>query len=79
MPDPGMGYRVREKLSRHGSLAVGEPAYSEVASELGLLPGVLYRALWNLTLQRFATRSVEHDAAGRLRWRFAPAPGTELQ
>jgi hypothetical protein len=78
-PEPSMGSRVRETLSQRGSLAVGEDAYSEVGEELGLEPGLLYRCLWNLVLQRFAVREVEHDAAGKLRWRFSPAPGTELQ
>jgi hypothetical protein len=79
MPDVGMGYRVREALSQRGSVAVGEAAYAEIGEELGLEPGLLYRCLWNLVLQRFAVREVEHDDAGKLRWRFAPAPGTELQ
>jgi hypothetical protein len=77
-PDPSMGFRVREKLSERGSLAVGEDAYAEVGEELGLEPGLLYRCLWNLVLQRFAVREVEHDDAGKLRWRFSPAPGVEV-
>jgi hypothetical protein len=78
MPEPSTGYRVREKLSQCGSLAVGDGDYASVGEELGLEPGLLYRCLWNLVLQRFAVRSVEHDAAGKLRWRFSPAPGTEI-
>jgi hypothetical protein len=30
----------------------------------------LYRALWNLTFAKRATREVEEDDLGRLRWRF---------
>jgi hypothetical protein len=74
---PELAPRVLEALEAHGSIAVGDDAWHATVADLDVDSEEVYRALWNLTFAKRATRSVDADELGRMRWRFTAATGLE--
>jgi hypothetical protein len=66
---------VLRHLEDAGSVRVGDAAWNSMVEDLGVSPDECYRAAWNLVLAKRATRAVDTDDLGRLRWRFEIADG----